>query len=324
MTIEPDLTVIIPVHNASSTIAGIVDEFQSMSDLRTEIILVDDCSTDESKQIITDLDDRYDDVTAMFHRRNHGAGVARNTGFAASTGRYTLFFDADDIPHAEAIAAAVPSLDDTGADLAVMPYRYRRGALTKHESMNSHDIEIWDSYVGGAGHRLLQLDEAPRLLRFSNYPWNKIHRTETYREAGIRFGSTPVNNDILGHWYAFLFASTILLIDQEICTHIVLGEGANLSNRHSRVRLSLFDAFDETYDLLESVPHLRNRYSHHYWASVIRTAAWAQDRIAPELTQEFNLRLQQHLMRINLADYARIRLKRDPALANAIVRKALA
>ena len=57
---------------------------------------------------------------------------------------------------------------------------------------------------------------------------------------------------------------------------------------------------------------------------MIRVGTWAQSRIAPVHLDEFNVRFQQHLLRVNLADFARIRMKRDPALADAILRKSLA
>lgn len=320
-----DLSVIIPVHNAADTIEQIVQDFVSIDAVRTEVILVDDSSTDGSARVIKSLAAENPRVTAKSHRVNRGAGVARNTGFAAAAGRYTIFFDADDIVHAHAIESVIPLMDESAADTAVLPYRYRRGKSVAHEAMNHFDVEIWDSYVGDTegSYRVGTLDEFPRLLGFSNYPWNKVIRTERFREVGLRYGATPVHNDILGHWYSLLFARTLLLLDDEVCTHIVEAGGSNLSNQHTSVRISLFDALDETYDLLEEHPSLRNRYSHHYWASVIRTADWAQTRIAPEFLDEFKLRFQRHLLRANLSDYSRIRMKRNRSLADAMIQRSL-
>ena len=117
-----------------------------------------------------------------------------------------------------------------------------------------------------------RLDDVPRLLGFSNYPWNKVARTDHYRHTGLRYGSTPVHNDILGHWLTLLDAGSILLIDQPLCTHIVNEGGRNLTNRESRARLSLLDALEETYSALEARPAKRNRFSHHYWDFALRVA----------------------------------------------------
>ena len=53
---------------------------------------------------------------------------------------------------------------------------------------------------------MTRLGDVPRLLGFSNYPWNKVVRTDHYRHTGLRYGSTPVHNDILGHWLTLLDA----------------------------------------------------------------------------------------------------------------------
>ncbi len=321
-TDQPDLSVVIPVHDAADTLADTASSFLDLDDLEVQLVLVDDHSGDGSGDIIDELAQRPD-VVAFHHGSNQGAGVARNTGFRAAIGRYTLFFDADDVLHPAALQAVIPAMDVAHADVAVLPYRYRRGGEPDRQEMNTYDLAFWQEEVGAALQRLGTLDDMPRVVGVSNYPWNKVLRTETYRGAGLRFGSTPVHNDILGHWYSLLFADQVLLFNQEICTHVVESGASNLTNRHSRDRLALFDALDETYDLLEDNPALRNRYAHHYWSSTMRVADWAGSRIAPEARDEFRLRLQRHLLRARLADFSRIRMKRDPALADAILRKAL-
>ena len=321
MTNQPDLTVIIPMHNASATVTSVVESFLDIEATTVEVIVVDDASTDDSVARVNSL--QRPEVIVEAHLTNHGAGIARNHGFERATGRYTLFFDADDEIHPATVTAAVRALDETGTDVAMMPYRYRRGDTSRSEEMNSFDAAAWARYLD-APRRVTQLGEVPRLLGFSNYPWNKLARTEHYRRSGLRYGSTPVHNDILGHWLTLLDAGSITLLDQPLCTHIVAEGGRNLTNRASRARLSLIDALDETYTALEARPEKRNRYSHHYWDLVLRVAGWAASRITPDVMDEFNLRLQQHLLRIDLGDYTRIRLRRDAGLAARIIRKAMA
>ncbi len=321
MTNQPDLSVIIPMHNASATVTGVVESFLSVDGVSVEVIVVDDASTDGSVAQLRALD--RPEVVVEGFSTNHGAGLARNLGFARARGRYVLFFDADDEIHPSSLRVAIDSLDDTGADVAMMPYNYRRGQANGDEAMNSFDASVWAQYAT-APRRVARLSDVPRLLGFSNYPWNKLARTEHYRRTGLRYGSTPVHNDVLGHWLTLLDARSILLLDQPLCTHIVAEGGRNLTNRESRARLSLIDALNETYTELEARPEKRNRYSHHYWDFVLRVAGWAKSRVTPDVLDEFNLGLQQHLLRIDVGDFARIRLRRDSGLASRIVRTSLA
>jgi glycosyltransferase involved in cell wall biosynthesis len=254
---------------------------------------------------------------------NRGAGPARNRGFEQATGRYTLFFDADDEINPAALASAIAALDETATDVAFLPYRYRRGRSPREDGMNAFDEAVWRRYMTSP--RLVtRLGEVPRLLGFSNYPWNKLIRSDHYRRSGLRFASTPVHEDILGHWLTLLDARSIVLLDQPLCTHVVNEGGRNQTHRESRVRLSLVDALEETYAELEARPAQRNRYSHHYWDFALRVAEWATQRLAPEAVDEFNLRLQEHLLKMDLADFTRIRTRRDPPLAARIIRRALA
>jgi hypothetical protein len=321
MTNRPDLSVIIPMHNASATVAPVVQSFLAVDKASVEVIVVDDASTDDSVARVAALG-RPEVVLERFED-NRGAGIARNLGFERATGRYTLFFDADDEIHPVALTAAIEALDDTSADVAVMPYRYRRSNSPHSDRMNSFDAAAWGRYATSP-RRVTRLDDVPRLLGFSSYPWNKLCRTDHYRATGLRFGSTPVHNDILGHWLTLLGAQNLLLLDQPLCTHIVNEGGRNLTNRESRARLSLVDALEETYTALEALPEKRNRFSHHYWDFVLRVAGWATARMPPDVREEFNLRLQHHLLRIDLADFTRIRLRRDSALASRIIRRTLA
>lgn len=321
MSNQPDVSVIIPMRNASATVTGVVASFLEIESVAVEVIVVDDASTDDSVERVLDLD-RAEVLVERFDT-NRGAGIARNRGFERAGGRYVLFFDADDEIHPAALTSAIGALDDTGADVVMMPYRYRRGHVLQFEGMNSFDASTWARYATSS-RRLTRLGEVPRLLGFSNYPWNKLARTSHFRRTGLRYGSTPVHNDILGHWLTLVDADSILLLDQPLCTHIVTEGGRNLTNRESRARLSLVDALDETYAALEARPEKRNRFSHHYWDFVLRVAGWAKTRLTPDVLDEFNLRLQQHLLRIDLGDFTRIRLRRDPALASRLIRRALA
>jgi len=321
VTQRPDVSVIIPMHNASSTISGLVESFLQVDAASVEVVVVDDASTDGSADLVLALD--RPEVVVERLPTNRGAGIARNHGFARATGRYSLFFDADDEIHPVALTSAIGALDDTGCDVAVLPYRYRRGGSTQFEGMNSFDLGAWSRYAT-APRRVARLHDVPRLLGFSNYPWNKLLATDHYRRTGLRFGSTPVHNDVLGHWLTLLDAGSILLLDQPLCTHVVKAGGRNLTNRESRARLSLVDALEETYTELEARPEKRNRFSHHYWDFVLRVAGWAGSRLTPDVVDEFNVRLQRHLLRMDLSDFTRMRLRRDPALATRLVKRALA
>ena len=320
MTADVDVSVVVPVHNAGHHLQNLVASVAETG-LSTQVILVDDASGDDSVDMIRRLESS-DGVTGVFLSDNQGAGVARNHGFSRATGRYCLFFDADDTLHPEGLRAAVTMLDGSGADVAMLTYRYH-GRRDGNEEMSERDQEVWAQYLPPEGRRLASLRHVPRLLLTTNFPWNKVIRTDHFRETGLRFGTTPVHNDILGHWYSLLFARKVQLLGEDLCTHIVEPDAGNLTNRNSRVRLALFEALDETYALLEAHPDLRHRYANQYWDFATHVMGWAQRRIDPALRDDFRRRRREHLLRVDLADYARMKLKRNPSLAADLVNLAL-
>jgi len=87
------LSVVVPVYNERDTLAALLDAVLAQPEV-TEVILVDDHSTDGSRELLRTLEGR-DKVTALFHDRNRGKGAALRTGFAAASCDIVLIQDAD-------------------------------------------------------------------------------------------------------------------------------------------------------------------------------------------------------------------------------------
>ncbi len=87
------LSIVIPCFNERATIREVIDRVQAvvLSGIEKEIIIVDDGSTDGTRDIIKNLHG----VRYIFHRKNLGKGGALQTGFAAATGDMVMIQDAD-------------------------------------------------------------------------------------------------------------------------------------------------------------------------------------------------------------------------------------
>ncbi len=88
------LSVVIPVYNEVSTLRELVALVQAV-DLPKELILVDDFSTDGTRDLLTEIERESDNVRILFHDRNFGKGRALRTGFDHATGDYVIIQDAD-------------------------------------------------------------------------------------------------------------------------------------------------------------------------------------------------------------------------------------
>lgn len=90
-----DISVIIPVYNAGPLINRCLDSvFKQASDLRIEVILIDDGSEDDSVNLILRRPEQ--DKIQLLTQSNSGPSAARNRGIRAAKGKYLAFLDADD------------------------------------------------------------------------------------------------------------------------------------------------------------------------------------------------------------------------------------
>lgn len=95
MLTKPKISVIIPVYNVEKWLNKCVDSILSQSYENFEVILVNDGSTDKSKDIC-DSYSKKDNRVRVLNIKNSGQSVARNNGLKKATGDYILFVDSDD------------------------------------------------------------------------------------------------------------------------------------------------------------------------------------------------------------------------------------
>ena len=88
------LSVLMPVYDERNTIELIVDQVRAVP-VQKEIVVVDDCSRDGTRDILTRLKDAGKIDTLVFHEVNRGKGAAIRTALAASTGSVVIVQDAD-------------------------------------------------------------------------------------------------------------------------------------------------------------------------------------------------------------------------------------
>lgn len=99
MSMEQELvSIIVPVHNAGVYIEKTIETVKAQNYTQWELLLVDDCSTDDSRQKIRScMQENSGQIRLIEKKHNEGAARARNTGIDAARGRYIAFLDADDL-----------------------------------------------------------------------------------------------------------------------------------------------------------------------------------------------------------------------------------
>lgn len=97
----PLVSVITPLYNCSKYLEQTIQSVLSQTFQNWEMIMVDDCSTDNSVEVIQSFVEQDSRIRLIQLSENSGAAVARNTAIEAAQGRYIAFLDSDDLwlPH---------------------------------------------------------------------------------------------------------------------------------------------------------------------------------------------------------------------------------
>ena len=131
------ITVVIPAFNSAPTIARALDSALAQTYFPDEILVVDDCSSDATADIVREYESKGVRLISLEHQR--GAGGARNVGIQAATGELIAFLDSDDewlksklmaqtalleaCPRLSFVACAANLISPTGEDLGDL-YRH--------------------------------------------------------------------------------------------------------------------------------------------------------------------------------------------------------
>lgn len=92
----PKISIIVPVYNAEVTLPRCIESLLRQTFQDFEIILIDDCSKDQSCTIIKQYENQDNRIKYVFATKNEGSSAARNLGLDFARGEYVMFADSDD------------------------------------------------------------------------------------------------------------------------------------------------------------------------------------------------------------------------------------
>lgn len=161
---NPDLiSIIVPVYNRAHLIARSVGSLLNQSHRNLEVVLVDDCSTDNIEEAVAAIDDER--VRLVRRVKNGGAAAARNSGLAAARGDLIAFHDSDDICAFDKLERQLALLKSLPAD-----YIGVYTAVIFHYSLSEADYTRMRAYVRPFPNEApLSGDLAARTLRGNSF-----------------------------------------------------------------------------------------------------------------------------------------------------------
>ena len=137
--IQEKVTIVVPCYNVENYLARCLDSLLAQTYKNLEVIMVEDCSTDDTRALVCEYEKKYDNFHAIYNEKNGGLGNARNVGIAATESKYIGFLDSDDWLPENYVSEMLNTLIEGKADLAMCDVYLRYDDVSKDQRIISYN-----------------------------------------------------------------------------------------------------------------------------------------------------------------------------------------
>ena len=231
------VSVIVPAYNVEQYLEKCLRSVAEQTLAEIEIIVIDDGSTDRTKEIACRLQEEYPHKLIVKTTENQGAAAARNEGLALAQGEYIGFVDGDDTVCPSMFERMYDEAKVAQADIVCCGYLRADGADLQNRGVDDGLRRLYGKSIYAQ----------PRLLTESTpYLWNKIFRRSMIEKRRIVFQDFRIYEDLVFTYQSFLYAEKIAYVPLPLYQYRVSRKQA-LTSSFSAKRFDLFLAFDCLY-----------------------------------------------------------------------------
>ena len=199
---SPTISVIIPMYNAEKYLPACLESLTIQTFTNFEIIVVDDCSTDNSVAVAENFLSRFDGrLKVISLPKNTGSGaVPRNTGLKFSRGEYVFFMDSDDMLIDNALETLYNAAKNFRADVVHMNHGF---ICSENLDLENIILADWDKVVREIDTPTLETtDLAERMEKmfataYGWAPWIKFLRRDFLIVNDIKFPEMRISEDVI-------------------------------------------------------------------------------------------------------------------------------
>ncbi len=238
------VSIVIPVHNTSAYLHRCFDSCLNQTLHDIEVIVVDDCSTDNSREIIDVYAKRFPQFHAIYLEENLRQGGARNIGIKASAGEYILFVDSDDWIELNTCERLYHAAN--GADLV---------GSNHYISTDTKDTKNLLPYTN-ADIGIMSMEKRLAVLDQYGYFWTRLFRREFLISNKLTFPMGIFYEDAFFNFATFLYAKKFIKIEDYLY-HYYQRNGSSVNNKnqvrqYDRIIIAnlIYDFFKEQENFL--------------------------------------------------------------------------
>ena len=210
MTGQIKFSVVISAYNVEEYLPGLLQDLLEQTYNNFEVILVDDCATDQTGAVaesyLQAFRGKQADYVVIHKPENEGLSMARNTGISHAAGDYILFLDADDGVEKTLLERLYHALDEQPADMVVFGYTedyYQKNALS-YQVQKTPELYYFSDHIhdGAQGWKRPLAYAYPYIIELEHetmfgYAWNKAYRLSFLQEQKLQFQNIVHIEDIL-------------------------------------------------------------------------------------------------------------------------------
>lgn len=245
------ISIIIPAYNAEKDIEKCINSVLHQTYKNLEIIIMNDGSTDHTKQIIEGLE-KKDSRIIVIHKENTGVSDTRNVGLEIAKGDYIGFIDSDDEVKPEMYETLLLNMVKHNADIS------HCGFELVGENLSRVFNGTGKIYIQSQKETLVSLLKADL---FEPSIWNKLYRREVIKN--IKFDTTiKFNEDLLFNVEAFKNANKIVFEDLPLYKYIYNPLSASRSTPNYKIQESVLKVTELVYEKLQglNIDNVRNQF----------------------------------------------------------------
>ena len=262
------ISVVVPVYNVEPFVERCLDSLKAQTDdIPTEIIVIDDGSTDESGRIVDGY--RSDPRFRIVHQCNQGFSGARNTGLELARGRYICFVDSDDYVEPTFLQTTYAAAEREDADIVEVGYfKLFKDGTTKQML---HPAALLHNDVTGS------------IFQYPGFFWGKLFRRELFEH--IRLPEGYWYEDTIVHFLLFRMCKTFVYLPQPLYAYRINEQGITKSSVGNPKAIDSYWILEYCLDMSDQLQLKRDDVFYEQLLYHCGFILWSRARALPEDVQ---------------------------------------
>jgi glycosyltransferase involved in cell wall biosynthesis len=249
---HPMFTIIVPIYNAEENAERLLTRLKQLTYADYEVLLINDGSTDRSKELLEEGikdDPRFQLITT----KNQGPGLARNEGIKRASGKYVLFFDADDYPKKDCLTDYAKILEqDPETDLVISSFIFR--TMSGGKLVSEKEYKVTD-YRYTENEKFLSDMYELMNKQLMYVVWNKCYKREILEQYDILFKGYSSCEDRIFNVSYYQYCQQVIFNPAIEYVYEFEG-GKGVTNQYKENK---YDTFKEFYEMTNFITQDQNK-----------------------------------------------------------------